>query len=222
VIITVDGPAGSGKTTTAREVAGRLGYRHLDSGALYRALTYALRDAGIPASDWAKLTPDDFSGLGFRATPSGGVVALYLGDTLLGDELRTPEVTRDVPAVAKLRAVRTWLLDIQRDLGSQGSLVADGRDMGSVVFPDADLKVFLVAGLEERARRRLLQDTGVDPSEAEVVGEAARIRARDATDSGRELSPLLRPEGAFEIDTTELDFEDQVQAILKRVINLTG
>ena len=114
MIITVDGPAGSGKTTTAKEIAARLGYRHLDSGALYRALTYALLKAGIPESDWPELTTDDLSGLGVRAEASVGVVDLYLGDALLGEELRTPEVTRDVPAVAKLRAVRTWLLDIQR------------------------------------------------------------------------------------------------------------
>ena len=221
MIITLDGPAGSGKTTTAKEIAARLGYRHLDSGALYRALTYALLKADIPESDWAALTVDDLSGLGVRAEASVGVVDLYLGDALLGDELRTPEVTRDVPAVAKLRAVRTWLLDIQRRLGLQGSLVADGRDMGSVVFPDADLKVFLVASLEERARRRLLQDTGRVPTASAVEAEAARIHARDAIDSERELSPLQCPAGALELDTTELEFEEQVGAILKRVIDLT-
>ncbi len=222
LVITVDGPAGSGKTTTAKEIAVRLGYRHLDSGALYRALTYALLKAGIEESDWSELTSDDLSALGVRAEASVGVVDLYLAGTLLGDELRTPEVTRNVPAVAKLRPVRTWLLDIQRQLGLDGSLVADGRDMGSVVFPDADLKVFLVASLEERARRRLLQDTGLDPTESEVEAEAARIHARDAIDSERELSPLRRPEGALDIDTTKLEFEEQVQAILKRVIDLTG
>ena len=221
MIITVDGPAGAGKTTTAKEVAARLGYRHLDSGALYRALTYALLKAGMRESDWPKLTSDDLSGLGVRAEASVGVVDLYLGDALLGDELRTPEVTRDVPAVAKLRAVRTWLLDIQRHLGDHGSLVADGRDMGSVVFPDANLKVFLVASLEERARRRLLQDTGRDPTDSAVEAETARIHARDAIDSDRELSPLRCPEGALELDTTTLEFEEQVRAILKRVIDLT-
>ncbi len=221
LIITVDGPAGSGKTTTAKEIAARLGYRHLDSGALYRALTYALLKAGIRKSDWPRLTSDDLSGLGVRAEASVGVVDLYLGGALLGDELRTPEVTRDVAAVAKLRVVRIWLLDIQRNLGLHGSLVADGRDMGSVVFPDADLKVFLVASLEERARRRLLQDTGLHPTESEVVAEAARIHARDAIDSARELSPLRCPEGALEIDTTKLEFEEQVLAILTRVIDLT-
>lgn len=221
LIITVDGPAGSGKTTTAKAIAERLGYRHLDSGALYRALTYALLEAGIPESDWSNLTSDDLAALGVRTGVSVGRVDIYLGDTILGEELRTPEVTRDVPAVAKLGAVRTWLLDIQRNLGLHGALVADGRDMGSVVFPEAELKVFLVASLEQRARRRLFQDTGVDPADSDVEAEAARIYARDLMDSERELSPLRRPEGAFEIDTTDLDFEDQVRAILKRVINLT-
>ena len=222
VIITLDGPAGSGKSTTAKEVARRLGYRHLDSGALYRALTHALLEAGLSAAEWSGLEPDELSDLGVRTKAVADAVHLYLGDRLLGDELRTAEVTAAVPAIAKLEAVRTWLLGIQRDLGRQGSLVADGRDMGSVVFPNADLKVFLVASLEERARRRLLQDTGVDPSQTDVAGEAARIGSRDAIDSERELSPLQRPEGALDIDTTELEFEAQVDAILRRVTNLTG
>lgn len=221
LVITVDGPAGSGKTTTAKEIAARLGYRHLDSGALYRALTYALLAAGLPESKWSELTSDDLAALDVRAEASVGVVDIFLGDTLLREELRTPEVTRNVPAVAKLGPVRAWLLGLQRNLGLHGALVADGRDMGSVVFPEADLKVFLVASLEERARRRLLQDTGREPTASEVAAEATRIQDRDATDSQRELSPLRRPDGALEIDTTELDFDEQVGAILKRVADLT-
>ena len=221
LIITVDGPAGSGKTTTAEAVAERLGYRHLDSGALYRALTHGLLEAAVPESAWPTLSAQDLSDLGVTARPARGAVAICLGDQLLGDELRSPAVTKHVPAVAKLPAVRTWLLDVQRELGAHGSLVADGRDMGSVVFPHAELKVFLVATLVERARRRLLQDTGEEPSASDVEAEAARIEARDAMDSGRELSPLRRPDGALDIDTTELDFEEQVTAILQAAIALT-
>ena len=131
-------------------------------------------------------------------------------------------MTKYVPVVASLPAVRQWLLGTQRALGSHGNLVADGRDMGTIVFPDADLKVFLVAGLEARARRRLLQDLGVDPSPDEIEAEAERIEDRDRTDSDRELSPLRRPEDAFEVDTTALSFEEQVSLILKRVKDLTA
>ncbi|RMH22574.1 MAG: cytidylate kinase, partial [Gemmatimonadetes bacterium] len=132
-------------------------------------------------------------------------------------QLRGPDVTARVSQVARLPEVRRWLLGVQRELGRAGSLVADGRDMGTVVFPDAEVKVFLVADLEERARRRLRQDGVADPDEAAVRAEAARIRERDRVDSEREHSPLRRPDGALEVDTTGLDFEAQVQRVLEAV-----
>lgn len=222
LVITLDGPAGSGKTTTARELASCLGYRHLDSGALYRALTFALLEEGIPEERWSALGPDQLAELGVRVEPGTASVDIFRGDRALGSELRSSEVTRHVPVVAGLRAVREWLLDRQRALGAYGGLVADGRDMGTVVFPNADIKVFLVASLDERARRRLLQDSGSDPSPDEVSIEAEAIARRDEQDSGRELSPLRRPEGALEIDTTSLTFEQQVARILSRVESLTA
>lgn len=221
-VITLDGPAGSGKTTTARELARRLGFRHLDSGGLYRALTFALLEERIPPEGWPALTSADLDDLGVRAEPGSARVDIYRHDEALSSELRTVEVTKYVPVVASLPVVRRWLLGTQRALGAQGNLVADGRDMGTVVFPDADLKVFLVAGLEARARRRLLQDFGVDPSPDEIVAETERIEERDRTDSDRELSPLRRPEDAFEVDTTTLSFEEQVSLILRQVKDLTA
>jgi 3-phosphoshikimate 1-carboxyvinyltransferase len=220
-VVTIDGPAGSGKSTTAKEVARRLGFRHLDSGALYRALTFALIEAGVPEDRWSEMAPADFSALGVQARPGGEVVDIFLGGKRLSSQLRSPEVTAAVSNVARLPAVREWLLGVQRSAAEHGNLVADGRDMGTVVFPEADLKVFLVADLEERARRRLIQDGGVDPSARSVSAEAARIRERDRVDSDREHSPLSRPEGAMEVDTTHLDFEEQVDAILRRVEDLT-
>ena len=221
-VITLDGPAGSGKTTTAREVARRLGFRHLDSGGLYRALTFALLEEEVPREKWSGLTSRDLDDLGVRAEPGERRVDIYRGDRALSDELRSAEVTEQVPVVASLPAVREWLLGTQRALGEHGNLVADGRDMGTVVFPDADLKVFLVAGLEARARRRLLQDFGGTPSPDEVSDEARRIEQRDRTDRDRDLSPLRRPEDAFDVDTTALSFEEQVALILKRVKDLTA
>ena len=221
-VVTLDGPAGSGKTTTARELARRLGFRHLDSGGLYRALTFALLEEEIPTGEWDALTSQDLDDLGVRAEAGDARVDICRRDKVLSSELRSAKVTEHVPFVASLPAVREWLLGIQRALGEHGNLVADGRDMGTVVFPDADVKVFLVAGLEDRARRRLLQDFGGVPSLDEITAESSRIERRDRTDSDREHSPLSRPEDAFDVDTTALSFQEQVALILKLVKDLTA
>ena len=223
LVITLDGPAGSGKTTTAKAVAKRLGFRHLDSGALYRALTFALLQKGVPEEEWEGLGSEQLSALKIEVEvdTDGDGVDLHLDGVLLTTELRSPEVTGCVSAVAGLPAVRAWLLGVQRSVGAHGNLVADGRDMGTVVFPDADVKIFLVAGLEERARRRLLQDTGREPTAVELQEEARRIEQRDQADRSRNHAPLRRPEGAVEVDTTGLSFEEQVALILRRVKGLT-
>lgn len=223
LVITLDGPAGSGKTTTAKAVAKRLGFRHLDSGALYRALTFALLQKGVPEEEWEGLGSEQLSALKIEVEvdADGDGVDIHLDGVLLTTALRSPEVTGCVSAVAGLPAVRAWLLGVQRSVGAHGNLVADGRDMGTVVFPDADVKIFLVAGLEERARRRLLQDTGREPTAVELQEEARRIEQRDQADRSRNHAPLRRPEGAVEVDTTGLSFEEQVALILRRVKGLT-
>jgi cytidylate kinase len=220
-VVTLDGPAGAGKTSTAKEVARRLGLRHLDSGALYRALTFALLEAGIPEERWPELEPDDLRALDVTLVGVGGGFEVRAGDHARGGELRTPEVTSRVSLLARLPAARACLLELQKAAGELGGLVADGRDMGSVVFPDADVKVFLVADLHERARRRLLQDGAASGSPETLAAEAEAIAHRDGQDAGRDISPLLRPDGAVEIDTTELSFEEQVDAIVSLVHRLT-
>ena len=220
-IITLDGPAGSGKTTTAQAVAKRLGFRHLDSGALYRALTFAILQEGVPEEEWGSLEPGQLSELNVEVEAEGDGVNIYRNGVLLTSELRSSEVTGCVSALSGLPAVRDWLLGVQRSVGAHGNLVADGRDMGTVVFPDADVKIFLVAGLEERARRRLLQDTGREPTSGEIQDEARRIEQRDQADQSRNHAPLRRPEDAVEVDTTGLSFADQVALILRRVKDLT-
>jgi len=221
LVITLDGPAGSGKTTTAQAVAKRLGFRHLDSGALYRALTFALLQEGVPEDEWGSLESGQLNELKVEVDAEGDGVNIYRDGVLLTWELRSPEVTRCVSTLAGLPAVRDWLLGVQRSLGAHGNLVADGRDMGTVVFPDADVKIFLVAGLEERARRRLLQNTGREPTSREIQEEARRIGRRDRADQSRDQSPLKRPEDAVEVDTTGLSFADQVALILRRAKDLT-
>lgn len=220
-VVTLDGPAGAGKSTTAKAVAQKLGLRHLDSGALYRALTFGLMEAGVPDERWPDLGLDDLRALGVSLEGAGGRYRVLVGGRPVDAELRTPEVTRRVSRLARLPAVRSCLLELQRAAGREGGLVADGRDMGTVVFPDADVKVFLVADLEERARRRLLQD-GQAQEPNRVAAEARALARRDEEDSGRDLSPLRKPDGALEIDTTGLSFEEQVDAIVDRVRRLTA
>jgi cytidylate kinase len=216
-IVTLDGPAGAGKTSTAKEVARRLGLRHLDSGALYRALTFALLESGTHEDRWPELDVEAIRALGVGLHPAEDGFQVRVGGRVVDEELRTPEVTSRVSLLARLPAVRACLLELQRAAGEHGGLVADGRDMGSVVFPEADVKVFLVAALHERARRRVLQDGTAEDGPEALAAQAEAIARRDERDSERELSPLRRPEGAVEIDTTGLAFEDQVEAIVDLV-----
>jgi len=215
--VTLDGPAGSGKSSTAREVARRLGFRHLDSGALYRALTFALLQQRIAEEEWDALTVDDIAALDVGVTVDGEEIDVVVGGRVVRDELRTPEVTARVARLASLAPSRACLMTLQRAAGEHGSLVADGRDMGSVVFPEANVKVYLVADLEQRAKRRL-KDEGVDdPTESDLGTQSAALAERDRLDSEREHSPLRKPEDAHLIDTTRLDFGEQVEAIVALV-----
>lgn len=215
--MTLDGPAGSGKSTTAREVARQLGFRHLDSGALYRALTLALLESDVPAGQWAELDEQAMRALDVTVTPRGTELEVAVGGRVVDRELRSQAVTSKVAYLASLPAARACLLNLQRAAGAQGRLVADGRDMGTVVFPHADVKVYLVADLDERARRRL-KDGGVDePSDEDVVAQSGVIAERDRHDSEREHSPLRKPKEAELLDTTRLSFEEQVAAIIRLV-----
>lgn len=217
MIVAIDGPAGSGKSSTARAVARKLGFRHLDSGAFYRAITHAAIRRGIDVSEWEQLDAAALNDLDVRvrADPSG--FAFFVGDNPVTDELRSPEVNARVSRMAAVPAVRGWLMDQLRAAAHAGDLVADGRDIGTVVFPNADLKVFLIARSETRARRRLAE-TGIDtPSEVEVRNEVDRLGQRDRLDSERAVAPLRQAEDAVVLDTTDLTFEEQVERIVELV-----
>ena len=210
-VIAIDGPSASGKSSTAAAVALAIGARHLDSGALYRALTAIAADLGVRSPD-AILEAAARRGLILREI--AGAVVPFLDDAPAESLIRTPEVTALVSEVSALAPVRQWVNQRLREAAHRaGLLVLDGRDIGTAVFPDAAVKVFLTATPEARARRRLLQ-RGPAPTEAEISGEAAMLAQRDQKDSTREVAPLQQAKDAVLIDTTALDFDQQVQRIV--------
>ncbi|HEX6941214.1 MAG TPA: (d)CMP kinase [Longimicrobiales bacterium] len=215
MIIAIDGPAGSGKSTTARAVARRLGFRHLDSGAFYRALTYAALRAGIPPERWDRLSPEELDAFDIHAEPADEGFRVCIGGDDATREIRSPEVNAHVSRMARVPAVREWLLGRLREAARGVDLVADGRDIGTVVFPHAELKVFLSADIAVRARRRLADHGVTDPDEEQLAAEIERLRERDRMDTQREVAPLRKAEDAVPIDTTSLTFDEQVERIVR-------
>ncbi|MBD3257499.1 (d)CMP kinase [candidate division GN15 bacterium] len=211
-VIAIDGPAGSGKSTTAKLVAARLGYRYLDTGAMYRALTWLALQHEVSLGDEAKLQAlAKAVTIDFETSESENRVFINGHDVTL--EIRTPEITRNVSQVAAHRAVRRAMVEKQQQMAREGSIVAEGRDTTTVVFPDADLKVYLDADLHRRAERRLIDmaKMGVSTSVHEVEADLAR---RDKLDSEREHSPLQRAKDAKLIDTSDITIEGQVERVL--------
>ncbi len=215
MVIAIDGPAASGKTTTAKLVAQRLGYLHVDTGAMYRAVTLKVLRSGVE--------PEDRRGVAALLETTrvllrveGGILRVLLDGEDVTEEIRSPEVTRAVSAVSSLPEVRQVMVREQRAMGAGGGIVLEGRDIGTVVFPDAECKFFLIAGIDVRAKRRLkeLREKGISAELEELENE---IRTRDRLDSTRELSPLRKAEDAVEIDTSELTIEEQVDEVVRIV-----
>ncbi|HKK14072.1 MAG TPA: (d)CMP kinase [Gammaproteobacteria bacterium] len=207
-VVTVDGPGGSGKGTISQRIASALGWHFLDSGALYRVLALAARDQGVPLDDepaLARLARD----LDVVFEPAGGI---RLGGREVAAEIRTEACGNAASRVAALPAVRDALLARQRALRRAPGLVADGRDMGTVVFPEAPVKVFLTASAEERARRRhnQLKEKGLDASLSSLVAEIAE---RDRRDANRAVAPLKPAPDAVMVDTTDLDIDATVARV---------
>jgi CMP/dCMP kinase len=207
-VITIDGPAGAGKSTTAREVARRLGFKLVDTGALYRALAWALMQAGV--------SPDDEAAV--QALLSRTTVELADGRVLVNGrdvtgEIRTPEIAMLTSKITTMRAVRDKMTPLQRGLAAAGGVVLEGRDTGSVVCPDAEVKVYLDADLAERARRRR-DEMAAHGRPAEFSQVQAEVAQRDRQDMERELAPLRKPAGAVTVDSTSLSPEAVVQRIL--------
>ncbi|NIM50349.1 MAG: (d)CMP kinase [Gemmatimonadales bacterium] len=211
-VVTIDGPAGSGKSTTAKAVAKRMNVPHVESGALYRALTLAALDAGVEFRGQrlvalARSLPVrlDLTPRGFRPEVAGVDVSR---------EIREERVNARVSELSAIPEVRDWVNEVVREAveGYPRGAVLDGRDMGTVVFPDAALKVFLTARPEERARRRLLQD-GHETSDAEIARATEDLARRDEADSTRAVAPLVAAKDAVVLDTSDMTFEEQVAHI---------
>ncbi len=209
IVIAIDGPAASGKSSTAHRVADRLGLRHLDSGALYRAATAAGLQRGADLEVWTPQYVLD-AARPITLTQSGGSFTPSLDGEPLDAELRRAEITNVVSRVAQMQPVRDWVNSLVRSTARSFDVVVDGRDMGSVVFPDADLKVYLVADPWERARRRLLQAISRNPTDEEIAAETDRLVKRDAADATQSASA----KDAVLIDTTYVTQDEQVERIV--------
>jgi cytidylate kinase len=214
IIIAVDGPSSSGKSTFAKAIAGELGITYIDSGAMYRAVTlFCLRNGlirdqmiDIPALNQSL----DNIRIEFRINNTLNRMETYLNGEPVEDEIRDVEVAKFVSPVSKIESVRKRMVDLQRSMASNRGVVMDGRDIGTVVFPDADIKLFLVANEEIRARRRYdeLRQKGIEVSFREVLNN---INDRDYQDSNRAISPLLKAEDAIALDNSNMGVDYQMQ-----------
>lgn len=216
-VLTIDGPSGSGKGTISRLVADQLGWHLLDSGALYRAVGYAAGAEGLDLSDAEAVTRcAEATRIRFRDPKDGGETRVIVNSHDATDELRTETAGAAASAIAVFPGVRAALFDKQRDFRKAPGLVADGRDMGTVIFPDARFKVFLTASAEERAKRRYkqLKDKGLNVTLAALLRE---IQARDERDAARTVAPLRPAADALTIDTTGIAVASVVAAVLSVV-----
>ena len=212
-VIAIDGPAGAGKSTVAKKVAETLGFVYIDTGAMYRAVTSCVLDQ--------KLSPDDVTGISdlaqrisVRFTYGAGGLRVQVDGTDLTESIRTPEVTAAVPKVSQIPAVRHAMLRLQREMAADGKVVLDGRDIGTVVVPEACTKIFLTASPQERARRRWqeMKDKGYDQ---DLFSLQVEMEQRDRQDSERELAPLVQASDAVLVDTTGLSIEAVVTTIVE-------
>ncbi len=213
-VIAIDGPSGSGKSTVARLIADRLDYLYLDTGAMYRAVGLEMLRKGIPC-DNELVTADRLASLSINFDDNGRI---QLNGADVSEEIRTPAASRAASDYSRLANVRAYLTRLQRQIGSSRPAVLEGRDIGTVVFPDADHKFFLNATPEERARRRHLQLIQTNPDIAVTYEEILRDQLmRDKQDAGRELAPLMCAKDAISIDTTGRTIDEVVEAILQHL-----
>lgn len=212
IIIAIDGPAGAGKSTTAKLLAEKLNYKYIDTGAMYRAVTlYALRNSIEP--EQIDRLVDLVKGMDFRFENNGS--KLLVNSENVSEAIRNPEVSNRVSEFSKIAEVRELLVQKQREIGAEGGIVMEGRDITTAVFPSAELKIFLTADLDIRAYRRLieLKNKGLSIDLDDVRGN---LETRDMIDSSREVNPLMITEDSIVIDTTKLTIDEQVEVIFNK------
>jgi cytidylate kinase len=218
IIITIDGPAGSGKSTTAKIVAELLGYIYVDSGAMYRAVTLAtIRHKCETIEQIIHLL--DSLHIELKMSPQGQ--RTFLNGEDISEEIREQIITSKVSFISSIKEVRTAMVDLQRKIGAKGSIVMDGRDIGTVVFPHAQLKIFMIASIHERAKRRLDQMKSIYSEHTSDITEITeQITNRDYADSHREIDPLKPADDAIMLDTTGMSIQEQCDFIVKKAQQL--
>lgn len=212
--IAIDGPAGSGKSTLAKMVAERLGFTYLDTGAMYRAITYLAIKKGIVDDEEA--VGKYVLGLDVTLNFENGTTSVFVNDTEVTDFIRTPEVNGKVSEIAAMPAVRKELVRMQRQMGENGNVVAEGRDQTTIVFPDADLKIYLTADVDVRTERRYKEysEKGI-VIDIEEVKE--NLKKRDKIDSSRAVGPLMKAENAIEVDTSKLSVDEEFEILIENI-----
>ena len=216
VSVAVDGPAGSGKSTITKMVAKLLGFNYVDTGAMYRALTYNFLFNGLDELEEEKIK-ELLSKTEFRVKYVDRIQYVYINDVEVSDKIRTAEVSKYTSLFAKSPAVRDFLIETQRNLANTNNIIMDGRDIASVVLPNADVKIFLTASVEERARRRVLdfERQGIANVDFEKVKED--IKARDWQDENRDIAPLVKVDSATLLDTTSMTIDEVVEKMTELV-----
>lgn len=213
--VAIDGPAGAGKSSAARLAAGNVHYLYIDTGAMYRAITWAILQHHVDIQD-ERAVGSFIQPLSIRLEPLADTCRVYVNDTEVTEEIRTQEISFHVSSVAALAVVRQKLVQLQRDMAKQGGVILDGRDIGTVVLPDADIKIFLTASVHSRAKRRYLemQAKGSTETLEEIENSIAQ---RDYQDSHRAVSPLKQADDAMLLDNSELNLEETADVITKLI-----
>ena len=210
--IAIDGPSGAGKSSIAKAVAAALGIVYVDTGALYRTVGYYVRSQGVTREDKAGIVAC-LPAIHIEVRYENGAQHVYLNGEDLGDKIREPEISMYASAVSAIPAVRSFLLDTQRDIAAKNSVIMDGRDIGTVILPNADVKIFMTASVQARAKRRTLElaAKGIEAKYEDVLRE---MEERDANDRDREVAPAVAAPDAILLDNSDLTVEGTVQAVL--------